>query len=444
MNKNLENRYQETLDYIYSFVDNSMTHQQNLSPENFDLSRVYSFMELLGNPQLRYPVIHVAGSKGKGSVCALCAVALEAQGYKVGLYTSPHLRDFEERIQINGQSISRKDFVSLTDEIKKHVSAIPDLTTFEIATALGFWYFARQKVDVAIIEVGLGGRLDATNVVQPIVTVITTLLLEHTYILGDTLAEIAAEKGGIIKHNIPIVLARQDESAQKVVVSIASEKKAPLIEVGIDVPYHQVTASLDGQTFNIGKDQVQINLQIGLLGPHQIDNAAVAYTALITARKAGLFVTDAAIKKGFAQAAWPGRFEVLRRDPPLIVDAAHTPGAIVRLVETLDQFFPKQPVILIFGVSEDKNISGMISALGPRVKKIICAQAPHPRAMDSFSLAQRGKALGLQTESIPNTGDALKAAFNQSNTNDVVLVTGSIFIAACARIAWFERNDLEQ
>ena len=440
----ITNQYQEALDYIYSFVDNSMTHQQNLSPENFDLSRVYAFMELLGDPHLEYPVIHIAGSKGKGSVAVLCSAALEAQGYKVGLYTSPHMRDFEERFQINGESISRKDFVTLMDEIKQHVATIPNLTTFEIATALGFWYFARQQVDVAVIEVGLGGRLDATNIVHPLVTVITTLYLEHTYILGDSLPKIAAEKGGIIKPKIPVVMALQDESARQVIVSIASEKKAPLVEVGVDVPYRYGPASLDGQSFTIGKGQDQINLQIGLLGPHQVDNAAVAYATLITAREVGLSVVDAAIKEGFAGAVWPGRFELLRRDPPVIVDAAHTPGAIVKLVETLDQFFPKRPISLIFGVSEDKDIAGMLTVLKHRVTKIYCAQAPHPRAMDPVTLAEKAAALGLPAEPIPNTGDAIKLAIRHSNASHVVLVTGSIFIAASARIAWYERTDLEQ
>ncbi len=444
MTKNLPTQYQEALDYIYSFVDNSMTHQQNLSPENFDLSRVYAFMELLGNPQLEYPVIHIAGSKGKGSVAALCSAALQAQGYKVGLYTSPHLRDFEERFQINGEPISRKNFVTLIDEIKKHVATIPNLTTFEIATALGFWYFAGQQVDVAVIEVGLGGRLDATNVVQPLVTVVTTLYLEHTYILGDTLPKIAAEKGGIIKPGIPVVMALQDESAREVIASIASEKKAPLVEVGVDVPYRHGSASLDGQSFSVGKGQDQINLHIGLLGPHQVDNAAVAYATLITAREVGLSVADEAIKEGFADAVWPGRFELLRRDPPVIADAAHTPGAIVMLVETLDQFFPKRPISLIFGVSEDKDIAGMLSLLKHRVTKIYCAKAPHPRAMDPVILAEKASALGLPAESIPNTGDAIKLAIQESNASHVVLVTGSIFIAASARIAWFERTDLEQ
>jgi len=443
MTKNIGVRYQDALDYIYSFVDNSMTHQQNLSPENFDLSRVHVFMERLGNPHLDYPVIHVAGSKGKGSVSAFCAAALQAQGYKVGLYTSPHLKDFEERFQINGQPISRRDFIVLMDEIKTHVAAIPDLTTFEIATALGFWYFFRQQVDIAVIEVGLGGRLDATNVVQPLVSVITALYLEHTYILGDTLPQIAAEKGGIIKHSVPVVLAPQEQSARDVIAAIAAEVQSPLIEVGVDIPYRSGSASLDGQTFSVGSGQEQIDLRIHLLGPHQIDNAAVAYAALTIVRQQGLAVTDAAIKDGFMNVVWPGRFEVLRRDPPLIADAAHTPGAVIKLVETLDQFFPGRPIALIFGASEDKDIPGMLSALQPRVTKIYCAQAPHPRALDPFILAEKTAVLGIPTEVVPNAGDAIKAALQQTGPDDVVLVTGSIFIAASARIAWFERTDLE-
>jgi dihydrofolate synthase/folylpolyglutamate synthase len=214
----METRYQEALDYLYSFVDFSLTHQDGLSLEDFNLVSMRALVTELGNPQQAYPSIHVAGTEGKGSVCSFCAAALQAQGYKVGLYTSPHLKDFEERIKINGEPISRADLVELIDEARPYIESIPNLTTSHIATALAFWYFARQNVDVAVIEVGLGGRLDSTNVILPRVAVITSLYLEHTAILGDTLPQIAAEKAGIIKPGVPVVVSPQREDARQEVV----------------------------------------------------------------------------------------------------------------------------------------------------------------------------------------------------------------------------------
>ena len=193
MSNDLQSQYQAALDYIYEYVDFSLTHQDDLSIEDFTINSMRALVNALGSPDKAYPAIHVAGTKGKGSVCAFCATALQAQGYKVGLYTSPHLKDFEERIQIDGEPISRQEFVDLVEQIKPYVAKIPNLTTFHITTAMAFWHFALQKVDVAVIEVGLGGRLDSTNVITPIISVITALYLEHTKILGDTIEEIATK-----------------------------------------------------------------------------------------------------------------------------------------------------------------------------------------------------------------------------------------------------------
>ena len=444
MLKNIETRYQNALDYLYSYVDFSLTHQQNLSPENFDLTRMYALMEALGQPQQAYPSLHVAGSKGKGSVCAFCAAALQAQGYRVGLYTSPHLRDFEERIQVNGQPIARADLVEIIDEIMPYVDAIPRLTTFEISTALAFWYFARQKVDVAVIEVGLGGRLDATNIITPQVSVITALYLEHTYVLGNTIEEIAAEKGGIIKPGVPVILAPQQDSALEVINRMAVEKDAALVYIPEAYPNRPETYSLTGQSFTISPpNQPPVKLAIPLLGPHQIENAVVAYAALDSLRGQAIPIEDAAIQQGFANIYWPGRFEVLRQEPPVIVDSAHTPGAMVRLQETLDLFFPQRPVYLMVGVSEDKDIPGMLAALKPRTERIYCAQAPHPRAMKPEALAEAARFLGKPVSAFSSPASALEMAVREAPPEAVVLVTGSIFIAASARIAWFERAHTE-
>ena len=447
----METRYQEALDYLYSFVDFSLTHQDNLSLDDFNLDSMRALVTKLGDPHQAYPSIHVAGTKGKGSVCAFCAAALQTQGYKVGLYTSPHLKDFEERIQINGEPIPPASLVELIDAIKPHVEPIPNLTTFHIATALAFWYFARQKVDVAVIEVGLGGRLDSTNVITPLVSVITSLYLEHTSILGDTLPQIAAEKAGIIKPGIPVVLAPQREAARRVVARIAAEKNAPLTQVGLDCFFGGLGATLDGQSLTVGPAAGgpaggsghgnPAELRIGLLGPHQIENAATAYVALQALRKQGIAISEDAIREGFAKAEWPARFEVLRREPPVIIDAAHTPDAAQKLSQTLDEFFPHHPIVLVFGVSEDKDIGGMLTELLPKCQQIICTKSNHPRALDADTLLEQVLPFGCPTTAEGNTAEALDDALKIAADGAAVLVTGSSFVAACARIAWFESAD---
>jgi dihydrofolate synthase/folylpolyglutamate synthase len=208
-----ETLYQQALDYLFSFVDYSLVRSLRFTEGKFDLGRMGQFLELLGNPQNDYPVVHVAGTKGKGSVCALCASGLRAAGYRVGLYTSPHLQDYAERIQVDGQPISHDELVALLEEIKPSIEKVHELTTFEITTALAFLYFSRKKVQAAVVEVGLGGRLDATNLVDPAVSVITTLSYDHMAVLGDTLDKIATEKAGIIKPSKPVVSAPQKDEA---------------------------------------------------------------------------------------------------------------------------------------------------------------------------------------------------------------------------------------
>ncbi|MGA2490968.1 MAG: Mur ligase family protein, partial [Anaerolineales bacterium] len=252
---NVEAAYNQALDYLYSYIDYSLKKSSELAKAHFELGRMRALMALLGNPQDTYPIIHVAGTKGKGSTSALAAAALQAAGYKTGLYTSPHLQDYVERIQINGRPIPHVRLVELVEEIKPAVARIPKLTTFEITTAIGFLYFAQQNVDAAVMEVGLGGRLDATNVLTPRVSVITSLSYDHMAVLGNTLALIAGEKAGIIKPGIPVVCSPQPDEALAVLEKISAERQAPLTLVGRDVTFKLLEHSLDGQTLAIVKHQ---------------------------------------------------------------------------------------------------------------------------------------------------------------------------------------------
>src|SRR5271157_3032073 len=326
---NTEDAYNQALDYLYSFVDYSLKKSSELAKANFNLERMRALTAALGNPEREYAVIHIAGTKGKGSTSALAASALQAAGYRTGLYTSPHLQDYGERIQVDGVPIPHPFLAELVDELKPVVARIPLLTTFEITTALGFLYFARQKVDAAVIEVGLGGRLDATNVVMPKISVITSLSYDHMAVLGNTLALIAGEKAGIIKPGVSVVSAPQKDEALVVLVRIAQECNAPFTLVGRDITYKALSHSLDGQSLQVS----DLLLNIPLLGIHQIENAVTAYTAL---KASGLKISDDQIRKGFAEVKWPARFEVVRREPPVIFDSAHNQDSFARLRQALD------------------------------------------------------------------------------------------------------------
>ena len=452
----IEPAYNKALDYLYSFVDYSLKHISELARAEFNLDRMFALMEALGNPQSKYPIIHVAGTKGKGSVSALCASALKAAGYTVGLYTSPHLIDYCERIQVNGKPISHEFMVELVEEIKPFVAKIPKLTTFEITTALGFLAFAKQGVNAAVIEVGLGGRLDATNVVKPKVSVITSLSYDHMAVLGDTLTKIAGEKAGIIKQGVPVVSAPQTEEALQVVERVAKSKECTFTLVGKDVKFERTNSSLDGQTCIVrwsssserwlggayrdqqGSNQAsaELELTIPLLGLHQIENAATAYTAL---KISALEIPDDAIQEGFAEVKWPARFEVLRREPPVIIDSAHNRDSAGRLRETLDEYFPETPAILIFCALEDKDITGMLEELRPRLEKVVATRADHPRAPSAEWIAEQARKVGLPAEAVEPVAQALERGLEAAGDKKVVLAAGSVAFAGEVRAAWQKR-----
>ncbi len=431
MTKN--SRYQRALDYLFSHLDHSKSHAAALAPENFDLARVRALMASLGDPHHKYPVIHIAGTKGKGSVAALCAAALQAAGYRVGLYTSPHLQAYTERFQVNRIPVSQSEFAALVEAIEPRVSPIPHLTVFEIEAALAFWHFARQRVDVSVIEVGMGGRLDATNVVAPLVSVITPISLDHVPILGTTLAEIAVEKAGIIKTGCPVVIAPQPDAAREQIVTIARQRGARLFQVGIDNQYTAIEHSLQGQRFRLRQGATNIELYLPLLGPHQMENAATAYAAVNAAREEGLHIGDQAIRQGFGSVFWPGRFELLQQQPPVVLDCAHNPASAHRLRETLDDYFPEQPVVLVIGVMQDKDVRGILEALRARVVTTIATQADHPRALAADRLAEIAAGLGLRAFSIPDVRKAVSQARKTCPPDGMVLITGSLYVVGAAR-----------
>lgn len=448
----IETAYNHALDYLYSFVDFSLTRNFRNAADKFDLQRMELLMERLGNPQNQYKVIHVAGTKGKGSTAAFIESAIRAAGYRTGFYTSPHLEDYCERIQVNRENISHLELVDLIEEIKPVVAEIPQLTTFEITTALGFLYFAKKGVEVAVIEVGLGGRLDATNIVHPLVSVITSLSYDHMAVLGDTLAKIAFEKAGIIKPGRPVVVSPQTEEALEVVERVAGERNSPLTLVGRDFLYTADTHDLTGQSFSIWSNKAQAassnnpdpqkyHYSIPLLGFHQVENAATAYAVLQIARQEGLDIPKAAVESGFSNVYWPGRFEILSMSPPLIVDSAHNRDSALKLHRTIEEYLGDKPVIILFGASEDKDIRGMFQELLPGVRKLIATQSVHPRALDAHLLAEMASEFGVKSQVVLPLEAALETALQEADSEAAVLACGSIFIAAAVREYWHKMKQ---
>jgi dihydrofolate synthase/folylpolyglutamate synthase len=324
------------------------------------------------------------------------------------------------------------------EAVKPAVAKIPKLTTFEITTALGLLAFARNGVNAAVLEVGLGGRLDATNIVMPRVSVITSLSYDHMAVLGNTLAAIAGEKAGIIKEGIPVVSAPQTEEALEVLERVAKEKNSQFILVGEDVKFERLESSLDGQELAVGDQQSQVSFRIPLLGKHQIENAAIAYTALKTS---GIPVSDEAIQNGFARVKWPARFEVLRRQPPVVIDSAHNRDSANRLRDTLDEYFPEIPVILIFCALEDKDISGMLEELQPRLKCVVATRADHPRAPSAEWLAEQVRKADIPVEAVTPVSNALERALELAGDSKIVLSAGSVAFAGEVSAAWGKRLE---
>lgn len=456
---NIDTAYQQALDYLYSFVDFSMTRAFRYSPENYNLTRMGKFLNLLDNPQKKFKVVHLAGTKGKGSTAALISNSLVAAGYKVGFYTSPHLIEFNERIQVNGKMISKQSLVNIVELLKPYVEEVNQITTFELTTALAFMYFLQNKVDIAVVETGLGGRLDATNLVDPLVSVITSISYDHMAVLGNTLTSIAGEKAGIIKENRPVVVSPQKTEAFRAINKVAREMNAPLTYVGEKYLFSQGEHSLDGQTLFIWKNDEQVlmnqylddpqtsnwhpaKLQIPLLGFHQVENAATAYATLKVINDTGFSITEDAISKGFSTVFWPCRFEIIKRDPLLIIDSAHNRDSALRLRLAIDDYIPSKPVILLFGASEDKDIQGMFTELLPRVHTLIATESVHPRALEAPKLVETAHHFGCAAKSIVPVEQALKEALALAEKeNAAVVVAGSLFVAAAVRETFAAMNS---
>ena len=444
--QDLEAKYQDSLDFIYSFVDFSMKRHVDDAHRFFKLDRMNQLMALMDYPHKRYPSVHVAGTKGKGSTASFIAQALIAAGYKVGLYTSPHLVEETERIRINGEGISKTDFVTLTEKLRPLTAEVKEVTTFELFTAMAMQYFADNQVDIAVFEVGLGGRLDATNVITPLVSVITSISYDHVAVLGNSLTEIAFEKGGIIKPDVSVVIAPQKDEPLKELLRIAKERHAPQVLIQQDFTFEEIAHSLQSQTFrlqNLQKPDAftrkslaskQITLEISMLGFHQVQNAATAFAVLEILGQKGFKLSLKSIREGFEHVVWPTRFEVVRQNPPIVLDSAHNGDSMEKLVASLDEYFPGLPFVLVFGCSADKQLSSMLDAILSRVDEVIATQSLHPRAKDAQELAAAIREKGKATEAYNPAELGMARALELAGSGKGILVTGSIFIASAARV----------
>ena len=446
--------YAQSLQYLYSFVDWERgigygTH----APPRFTLERIAALLRGLGDPHRRFPSVHVAGSKGKGSTAALIESILRAAGLRTGLYTQPHLHTFRERVRIDNTPVSEETFTRLVERVATAAAALereqPALgkpTTYELATALGFLCFAEAEVDVAVVEVGLGGRLDATNVLTPQVAVITSISLEHTAILGNTLAAIAREKAGIVKDGGVLVHAPGPAAVTEVFQTVCAARRARIIEVDASRCVAVSAPALPpweypAQMCKITALGTERTVRLPLRGPHQRLNCGVALAVVEELAAQGVPLSIEAVCAGIEAARWPGRFEQLSAWPPVVADGAHTPDAMRRLRETLAAHYPGRGVHCILGLNRDKDAVSVLEALLPAVKGLIAVKSRHPRAQDPRGIAAAAGGLEIAAERAPvrvaqDVRQAIALGLNEMEPTDVLCATGSLFVAAEAREAF--------
>jgi dihydrofolate synthase/folylpolyglutamate synthase len=429
--------FDRALDFIYSFIDYEKKRDPHIKI-TWDLRRVELLLEKLGNPHLLAKTVHIAGSKGKGSTAAIVASVLTRAGYATGLYTSPHLHFFNERIRVNDRQITNDEIVAMVAKIRPAVeevnkeAAFGVLTTFEVTTVMGFYYFAQKKVDIQVIEVGLGGRLDATNVVQPDVCVITPISYEHTDILGKTLTLIATEKSGIIKKGSTVVSSPQPAEADAAIAAACVTQAAKLIHVGKDVTY-QITKFDDAQqSFTVRGRLGNYKLTIPLLGEYQLNNAATAVAALEVLIEKGNPVPKRSIVWGMKEVNWEGRLQVLNHRPLVVADGAHNQDSAQKLRQALAQYFKFEKAVLIIGMSSDKDLAGIVAELAPVFRQVIVTKSLHPRAMDTRPIAEEFLKYGIIARQTEDIAIAMPLGLTLTGENDLLCITGSLFIAAGA------------
>jgi len=392
----------------------------------------------LGNPHNEFKSVHVAGTNGKGSVTAMIAHVLTKSGYKTGMFISPSLERFSERIQIDQTEIEDKDVARLIYKVKLVIDEMLQEgynhpTEFEIVTAIGFLYFAEQNVDIAVVEVGLGGRLDSTNVLTPLISIITSISFDHMEYLGDTLAKIAFEKAGIIKANVPVVVYPQESEAFEVIEKVSNEKNSELFRVSLG-NLKVKNSDLASQSFDFPFENEKIeDVTVNLAGSHQILNAATALTALMLLKKMGLTISLTSIKEGIFATKWPGRLEILQKNPLIILDGAHNLSGAKALSHAIDTHLLGKKIVAVIGILKDKQYNEMLEMLGSRVDTVIATNPDNPRALEPSCLAKITSDYCKEIHVEHTIEKAINLGLSLIDKEDVLLVTGSLYLIGAAR-----------
>ena len=419
--KNTNVSYKESVSWLFGLQKYGI---------KFGLSKTTNLLKAFGNPHRNQHCIHIAGTNGKGSVGAMLEAILMQAGLKVGFYTSPHLVSFTERFRINRELITKDQSASLIREIYEVTSQKEPPTFFELTTAMALIYFFRKDVDVSIIEAGMGGRLDATNVIDPMVSIITNIGLDHQHFLGDTIIDIAKEKGGIIKKEIDLVTAVDQPPVVKLFESLCKKKRAPFWRVGKHARYRRLSSGLLGY---YGLHNRFRNLELGLKGRFQHRNAALALLALEILKRKGITISDEAIQLSLADPLWPGRLEEVASRPTIILDGAHNPSAMRSLAQAIGNDFHFEKLILVLGIMEDKDISNILTEILPLAHKAIYTRPTYYRAADPHYLMDVAKKFGKDGEVHFPLSKAIERARDLADKKDLILITGSLFTVGEAK-----------
>jgi dihydrofolate synthase/folylpolyglutamate synthase len=424
--------YQESLDYLYSLEKYGMI---------FGLTQVEKILESIGNPHRELQAIHIGGTNGKGSTAAMIASILEHEDYRVGLYTSPHLIDFTERIKVNGKEIEEEEVASLTASMRERIKAAgigSPFTFFDFTTAMAFLHFSQKMVDLAIVEVGLGGRLDSTNVIDPLLAIITNITRDHEDVLGKGILRIAQEKAGIIKKGRPLITGVTQPKVNHLFSGICQKKGAPYYKVGRDF-----RSVWNGEReFNYeGMHRKLWGVHLNLPGPHQIVNAVTALGAMEILEESGYPVSTPAMMEGLCSVEWPGRLEMVCSSPRVVVDGAHNPAGALALKESLEKEFPSRRLILLIGILKGKDIKAILRTLAPLADHLILSQPQTDRAAPGSFLQKALGRNGAKTEVIEDIRGAIEKGLSLTGKEDLLCITGSLYTVGEAK-AYFHTQRM--
>lgn len=426
--------YTETMQYI---------HRVAWTGSRPGLDRVKELMHALGDPQDSLKFIHVAGTNGKGSFCSMLDSVLRTSGYKVGLYTSPYIEKFNERMAVDGEPISDGELSEITTEVREFADKMADPPTeFELITAVAFVYFARHSCDYVVLEVGMGGRLDATNVIKtPILSVIVGISLDHTAFLGNTVAEVAREKAGIIKNGVPVLFGGNDAEAAAVIKSVAGERGSDYFEVDRSLVCN-VRGDFDRNLFDFKNYK---DIKLSLIGSYQPYNAANVISAVELLKKSGISISEAQMRCGLENAKWKGRFELLSRDPVFIIDGSHNPEGIAAAVQSVKQCFGENKVYLLSGVMADKDYASMARELSQISCRAFTLKPDNPRALDAHAYADSFIDAGVSAEGFDSVFDAVSTAYSAAKRDRVPLIAlGSLYMYSEIKGAYLKIKEREE